>query len=540
MDDNGGEWVQETVDGNSFWFYYDSNGDRVTGWIKSNGYWYYCYGDGTMARDTMVDGCYVNNDGQWTTEERSREIIHDNGDHFWYHIGPNGKAVTGWNKIGDNFHYYNYPGGSMTYDNTIKGSYSDSEEFYIDDDGNIASGTGWIKDEYSGKCYYYLEGSMQTGWVNYGDSWYYLKDDGSMATGWQYINGFWYYLQSDGSMAANKWVNDGSGWYYLYKDGSMARGTTANGYYVCQETGKMVAGAGWQHVDNKYFYLNGDDSVVTGWLKDKNIWYYFYPENSDSYYQGEMAEDTTIDGWNVGDDGGWITGTGWKQNGDDWYYFDDNGNKLVNAWIPSSEGNDLYFVGSDGKMLKSTYVKAEDNTIVGFDSNGKARTLDSGEVHDDETLDNMMMIITPGGPIKAIGEAIIKDAAKAGIEDGVKIVAKDAVKGAGKAVFGSVEKLEGHFAKHGGEFKGIYSTAEEYLQGARDVMNNGYKVQYQYKGEIRTGYVRFMENSGKGVSKFEFVGTNNAGEITTYHVESGKDFWKMLNGQNIPEINPID
>lgn len=132
-----------------------------------------------------------------------------------------------------------------------------------------------------------------------------FKSDGSMATGWQYINGFWYYLQSDGSMAANKWVNDGTGWYYLYKDGSMARGATANGYYVCQETGKMVTGAGWQHIDNKYFYLNGDDSVVTGWLKDKNIWYYFYPENSDSYYQGEMAEDTTIDGWNVGDDGGW-------------------------------------------------------------------------------------------------------------------------------------------------------------------------------------------------------------------------------------------
>jgi hypothetical protein len=77
-------------------------------------------------------------------------------------------------------------------------------------------------------------------------------------------------------------------------------------------------------------------------------------------------------------------------------------------------------------------------------------------------------------------------------------------------------------------------------KGARDVMNSGYKVQYQYKGEIRTWYARFMENSGKGVSKFEFVGTNNAGEITTYHVESGKTFWKMLNGQNIPEINPID
>jgi hypothetical protein len=106
--------------------------------------------------------------------------------------------------------------------------------------------------------------------------------------------------------------------------------------------------------------------------------------------------------------------------------------------------------------------------------------------------------------------------------------------------FGSIAKLESHFIKHNEEFNGAYSNAKEYLQGARDVMQNGYKIQYQYNDEIRMGYVRFMGTSGKGISKFEFVGTNTVGEITTYHVESGKDFWKMINGTNIPVINPID
>ena len=105
--------------------------------------------------------------------------------------------------------------------------------------------------------------------------------------------------------------------------------------------------------------------------------------------------------------------------------------------------------------------------------------------------------------------------------------------------FADEAKLAGHFNKHGTEFKGAYSTAEEYLQGARDVMESGTKVSYQYGDEVRTGYVKFMGNTQKGVAKFEFVGTNNAGQITTYHVESGKDFWKMLNnGQNIPVITP--
>lgn len=116
--------------------------------------------------------------------------------------------------------------------------------------------------------------------------------------------------------------------------------------------------------------------------------------------------------------------------------------------------------------------------------------------------------------------------------------------------FGSTEKLESHFGKHGGEFGGVYSNANEYLAGANNVIENGIKVQYEYKGELRRGYVKFMKNSGltnaagvprKSYAKFEFVGTNNLGEITTYHVESGKTFWKMMNnGENIPVINPVE
>ena len=105
--------------------------------------------------------------------------------------------------------------------------------------------------------------------------------------------------------------------------------------------------------------------------------------------------------------------------------------------------------------------------------------------------------------------------------------------------FASEDLLESHFEKHKNEFKGAYTTADEYLQGARDVINNGYKVEYSYKGETRIGFVQFMGNNSKGQAKFAFVGTNNDGFITTFHTESGKSFWKMLNnGKNIQVINP--
>ncbi len=117
--------------------------------------------------------------------------------------------------------------------------------------------------------------------------------------------------------------------------------------------------------------------------------------------------------------------------------------------------------------------------------------------------------------------------------------------------FASDEFLERHFTKHGSEFKGAYDSAEEYLNGARDVINDGIPVFYKYDEEMRIGYIRFMGTSeGKvifddlmlpGRAKFEFVGTNQDGNITTYFISSGKSFWKTLNGNSFNKnIQPYE
>ncbi|WP_353556352.1 LysM domain-containing protein [Paraburkholderia terrae] len=109
--------------------------------------------------------------------------------------------------------------------------------------------------------------------------------------------------------------------------------------------------------------------------------------------------------------------------------------------------------------------------------------------------------------------------------------AKDPTSGVTSAAgFASEAKLVGHFEKHGAEFGA--SSASEYLQIGQGIMKNGVEVEYFYKpaDELRTGYVQFMGNSSRGTAKFGFVGTNTDGAITTIHTESGKSFWKMLNG----------
>jgi hypothetical protein len=111
--------------------------------------------------------------------------------------------------------------------------------------------------------------------------------------------------------------------------------------------------------------------------------------------------------------------------------------------------------------------------------------------------------------------------------------------------FANQKLLDDHFTKHGGEFKGVYKNSDDYLQGASDVIAGGTKVQYEYTlkngtVETRLGYVKYMGNTKKGELKFEFVGTNNDGKITTYHVKRGEDLWKLLNGNKHDKtINPI-
>lgn len=61
-------------------------------------------------------------------------------------------------------------------------------------------------------------------------------------------------------------------------------------------------------------------------------------------------------------------------------------------------------------------------------------------------------------------------------------------------------------------------------------MQSGIKVEYQYRGEMRFGYLQFMGNTSRGNAKFGFVGTNTDGVITTIHTQSGSSFWRMLNG----------
>lgn len=152
-----------------------------------------------------------------------------------------------------------------------------------------------------------LLGSMLTvnaatsGWLQEGNTWYYLDGNGIMKTGWQQVSGKWYYLSSNGAMKTG-WLQDGRTWYYL--DGS------------------GVMKTGWQQISGKWYYLSSNGAMKTGWLQEGSTWYYL---NSD----GTMK-------------------TGWLQEGNKWYYLNANGSMAVNTTI------DNCYVGADGSWTDSS------------------------------------------------------------------------------------------------------------------------------------------------------------------------------------------
>ncbi|WP_275297113.1 hypothetical protein [Clostridium sp. YIM B02569] len=55
----------------------------------------------------------------------------------------------------------------------------------------------------------------------------------------------------------------------------------------------------WKEIDGKWYYFDNNGYMKTGWLQNGDKWYYLSAS-------GAMAQNTTIDGYNIGFDGAWI------------------------------------------------------------------------------------------------------------------------------------------------------------------------------------------------------------------------------------------
>lgn len=123
--------------------------------------------------------------------------------------------------------------------------------------------------------------TVQNGWSTDGTGRWTFTEDGKKVVGWKAINDKWYLMDNNGQMLTG-WHQDTKGkWYFLKDSGDMA--------------------TGWvQDVNGSWYFLKDNGEMHTGWMQDVDGKWYFL---SDS---GEMLYDTTVDGYNLGADGAWI------------------------------------------------------------------------------------------------------------------------------------------------------------------------------------------------------------------------------------------
>ena len=381
-------WVQS----GSSWYFYNNQGNAVRNAWQGN---YWLGADGKMATNAWVDGgrYYVGSNGLWVKGAQK----------------PAEVKKQGWVQNGSAWNYY-YQGNIVR--NAWVGSYWLGADGRMAtntwvDGGRHYVGANGVWDKNAKKQEAPKPAEKKNGWVKEGSTWYYYNQGIMVRNAWQ--GNYW--LGSDGKMAMNSWVDngryyvgadgvwnknakkqeapkseekkqgwkkDGNSWYY-YHQGQMVKNAWIGSYWLGSD-GKMATNS-WVDNDRYYVGANGvwekdkkKEEKKRGWKKENNVWYYYNEDGAlarnkwaGNYWlgaDGKLATNAWVDNgrYYVGSNGAWDkdkkkedpvpTGkhTGWVKSGSTWYYFNDQGQMVKNAWA----GN--YWLEADGKMATNKWV----------------------------------------------------------------------------------------------------------------------------------------------------------------------------------------
>lgn len=146
-----------------------------------------------------------------------------------------------------------------------------------------------------------------------------------------------------------------------------------NGTWYYVENHACVTG--WQKIGSSWYCFEADGKMKTGWVAYGNDWYWLSPGS------GVMQINEFVDNerFYVGSDGKMLR-SGWTLINGEYYYFKDkerdtaakfspfaDGEKVTNVWIAS--GSSWYYMLSNGKMATNCQIK-ENGKYYAFNSSG--------------------------------------------------------------------------------------------------------------------------------------------------------------------------
>ncbi len=335
----------------------------------------------TAVYTTDLNGIWIRSNNKW-----------------WFKRTEGGFPKSQWEKIGDDWYYFDSEGWMLA-DQWVEG------KFYVDEEGVMVTDT-WVgdyhvdangyleKNKWIGNSYvdgngkkvrnqwiqeYYLDENGEwdktkvlekpSEWKLTNGKWWYRHGDGSYTTNdWEEINGERFHFDKYGYMSANQWVGD----YYVGADGRIVKDQWIGNYYV-DATGKWdktkEKPSQWLQSGNRWWYKHGDGSYTkNGWEQIAGDWYYFDKDGwmlanqwIGNYYltaSGRMAKNTWIGNYHVNADGVWDDTkqpeSQWIQSGSRWWYKHGDGSYTKNGW--EQIAGDWYYFDKDGWMLANQWI----------------------------------------------------------------------------------------------------------------------------------------------------------------------------------------
>ena len=308
--------------------------DGITGALVTNSYvqvgknWYYVGNDGKPLKGSQT----INNVPVYFDPYGGRQAkgIFGN-DGYFYDKDSGAKVDLGTNRyvqVNDNWYYVNAEGKILKGEQTIDGvqvnfdSYSgiQTKGGFVDSNGRVISKENYNTYERPSKFYDKNSGALVKGqYFNHNGNWYYADAEGNILEGEQTIDGVHVYFDSYGVQAKDA-IAEG---YYYDKD-SGARHEAPRKQFI-KAGGKLYyldddnkISSGYKKIDGKDYFITGYGEVLRG---------EFGPYGYEPYYDSET--------------GAAVRQRGFVKSGRNWYYLDDEGNKVLG--LAKIDGNLYYF-----------------------------------------------------------------------------------------------------------------------------------------------------------------------------------------------------
>ena len=332
------------------WYYFDKNGNMVTGEQVIDGKKYFFLDNGLQLRHVLRQG----SDGHvYYYDPKGVQAF--NG--FYDFAGPrqdvryfdgNGQMYRGLHDMYGTTFYFDEKTGIQAKDKFIR--FADGRtRYFIPDTGNLAVNRFAQNPE--------------------NKAWYYLDSNGYAVTGLQTINGKQYYFDNEGRQVKGHFVTINNQRYFLDGDsGEIARSrfvTENNKWYYVDGNGKLVKGA--QVINGNHYYFNNDYSQVKG------VW------ANGRYYDGDSGQAVTNRFVQVGaNKWAYLNQNGQKVVGlqhinGKLYYFEGNGVQAKGKLL-TYRGKKYYFDANSGEAVTNRFIQISRGVWFYFNASGQAVT----------------------------------------------------------------------------------------------------------------------------------------------------------------------